>query len=81
MGSLVPRLEPRALATPRQLDLALDHARLRGIPRPSAGPAHSLNTSDDDAGRQGDVSMMGVLAEFEGAVIRERPAERTGNES
>jgi hypothetical protein len=64
MGSLVPRLEPRALATPRQLDLALDHTRLRGIPRPSAGAAHSPK-----------------LAEFEGAVIRERPAERTGNES
>jgi hypothetical protein len=31
MGSLVPRLAPTALATPRQLDLALDHVQLRGI--------------------------------------------------
>jgi hypothetical protein len=40
-----------------------------------------LNTSDDDAGRQGDVSMMGVFAEFERAMIRESLAERKGNES
>lgn len=31
MGSLIPRLEPTALAARRQLDLALDHVRLRGI--------------------------------------------------
>lgn len=28
---LVPKSEPRSLAPPRQIDLALDHARLKGM--------------------------------------------------